>query len=72
MQVECPEIVVTGMQGEALCVDQMGLSVEWVPRQEYQVDLEAAAEPFSVGFLLMASCWALGKGVALVISLLRG
>jgi hypothetical protein len=36
------------------------------------IDVRLAAEAFGVGFLLLASCWALGKGVALVIDLVRG
>lgn len=69
MQVRCPAHVVTGAHGELLCVSGAGQAVEWEPVPP--IDLSAAAEPFSVGFLLVASFWALGHGVAVVLDLVR-
>lgn len=72
MRVECPGTVETGMQGQPLCVDQPGgIALMWQEQQPYQIDVDAAFEPFSAGFLLVASCWALGKGVAVVIGLVK-
>lgn len=71
MQVECPANVVTGPSGEPLCLDELSEPISWEPVEPVAIDFEQVAEPFSVGFLLMASCWALGKAVALVIGLVK-
>lgn len=71
MRVECPVVVVTGQMGEPLCVDQQGQAVAWIEQPPFQINFDQVGEPFVAGFLLMATCWALGKGVALVISLVK-
>lgn len=71
MQIACPEIVMTGSQGQALCVDEFGAAVDWTEQPAFQIDMNAVAEPFGVGFLLVASCWALGHGVSLLLDLVR-
>lgn len=71
MQVECPANVETGPSGEPWCVDESWRPISWEPVVPFSIDFEQIAEPFSVGFLLMASCWALGKAVALVIGLVK-
>lgn len=69
MNVQCPANLATGSNGELLCVDEVGVGVEWQPLPI--IDYAAIGAPFSAGFILVASFWALGHGVALVIDLVR-
>lgn len=71
MQVQCPGVVQTTVEGVPLCVDDFGAALAWEAVPPFAIDYAQAAEPFAVGFLLMASFWALGHGVSLVIDLVR-
>lgn len=72
MRVECPGVVVTGAVGEPLCLE-VGTAepVEWQPLPDAYLSVESAAQAFSVGFMVVATCWGLGKGVALVLRLVK-
>lgn len=69
MRVSCPGSVQTGSFGEALCVDDLGASVAWVSQPEFT--FADSAEPFFAGFALVMVFWALGKGVSLVLRVVR-
>lgn len=68
----CPGVIVTGVAGEALCVDDLGAPLAWQSHAyPFELDMGAAAEPFFAGFALMFTFWALGKGVAVVLRMVR-
>ena len=69
VNAHCPAVLATGSNGALLCVDELGAAVEWQPLPI--VDYSAVGAPFSAGFILVASFWALGHGVSLVIDLVR-
>lgn len=69
--IVCEANLVTGANGEALCLDDLGQAVAWDFEPPYQIDFSQVAEPFMTGFLLMASCWAIGHGISLFLSLVR-
>lgn len=64
--------IMTGAEGQALCLDEVGAPVAWTVVADVPViDLETVAAPFSAGLGLVLLFWALGKGVALVIEVVR-
>lgn len=68
--VRCPGAqVLTGVNGEALCLDSESGPVAWEMQPEFT--LSDAAEPFFAGFVLVAVFWALGKSVSLVLRVVR-
>lgn len=77
----CPGEAVWTISNAPVCAARSGtggyINVNWeyVELSELQssneIDLAAARDPFMAGFLLVASCWALGHGVALIIGMVR-
>lgn len=64
--------MVTGASGELICEDGFGAPVEWIAVSDGpEIDLETVGAPFSAGFALVLLFWGLGKGVALVIDVVR-
>lgn len=73
MRIECGAAeVVTGAGGEPLCRDALGAPVAWtvIPNGP-AIDLETVSAPFSAGFGLVLMFWALGKGVSVIIDVVR-
>jgi hypothetical protein len=73
MRVNCPGVdVLTGPSGEPLCVDSLGAPLAWIAVADGpEIDLETIGAPFSAGFSLVLLFWALGKGVSVIIDVVR-
>lgn len=74
MSIECPANVVTGVDGSALCVDSSSAPVAWVSVPAFdisQLDTGEAGEAFAAGFVIVGTCWAIGKAVGLFLSVVR-
>lgn len=72
--LSCPGVVSTGADGSALCTDGAGAVVGWVsvpPFDVSQLDYGQAGQAFAAAFVIMGTCWAIGKGVGLLMRALR-
>lgn len=69
MNAYCPAQIVTGINGELLCRDSLGQAVAW--QEPPVVDVTMVAGPFSAGFVMVASFWALGHGISLILGIVR-
>lgn len=68
----CEGVIVTAPGGGPECQTAEGAPLAWVAHgYPFELDLSLAAEPFFAGFALVAMFWALGKGVALVLRVVR-
>lgn len=64
--------IMTGAEGQALCLDEVGAPVAWTIVPDVpEIDLETVGAPFSAGFGLVLLFWALGKSVSIVIDVVR-
>jgi len=74
MQISCPGVVVTDTNGAALCEDMVGAPLAWTTTPAFEI---SALDPlmlsgaFAAGFILVASGWAIGYGVKVVLSMLK-
>ena len=74
MSIECPANVVTSASGSAQCVSSSGAPVQWVavpPFSVAQLDTTQSGEAFAAGFVIVGMCWALGRAVKLIMSVVR-
>lgn len=74
MSIECPGNVQTLASGAPSCVDGSGAVLAWqaVPAFDVsQLDTSQAASAFAAGFVIVGTCWAIGKAVGLVLSVIR-
>lgn len=65
------------VSGAVLCLDDMGAPVAWLltvddePFDLATLDTELAAQAFTAAFVIVGTCWAIGKGVGLLLSVVR-
>lgn len=75
MRVTCPGAqIMTGADGQALCLDGIGAPVAWEVQPEFeisQLEADQLGAAFAAGFVLVATGWAIGRGFRFVLSLLR-
>lgn len=74
MRVECPGIVDTDSVGAPLCSDGAGVVLAWVPVGVFDpadIDLAVGSAAFAAGFFIVGMTWAIGRGVRVVLSMLR-
>ena len=74
MSIECPANVSTLSDGSPACLDSSGNLVAWqaVPAFDIsQLDTAQAGEAFAAAFVIVGTCWAIGKAVGLVLSVVR-
>lgn len=74
MSVECPANVSTLPDGSAACLDGSGAVVAWqvVPQFDVsQLDTMQAGEAFAAGFVIVGTCWAIGRAVRAVLEVIR-
>ena len=74
MSIECPANVSTGSDGSALCLDSSSNPVAWVAVPSFdvsQLDYGQAGEAFAAAFVIAGTCWAIGKAVGLVLSVIK-
>ena len=74
MSIECPANVSTLVDGSPACLDGAGNVVAWqaVPAFDVsQLDTTQAGEAFAAGFVIVGSCWAIGRAVGLILSVIR-
>lgn len=74
MLLDCPANVVTLADGGLACQDGNADAVAWVVQPSFdpsQLEGSQILAAFSAGFFLVAMFWGLGKGVALVLSIVR-
>lgn len=74
MSVECPANVSTLADGSPACLDSSGAVVAWQavpPFDVSQLDTVQAGEAFAAGFVIVGTCWAIGKAVGLILSVIR-
>jgi hypothetical protein len=75
MRVTCPGAqVMTGAEGQALCLDSLGEPVAWEVVAEFEpsmLEAEDLAGAFAAGFIVVGTGWAIGRGFKYVLSLLR-
>jgi hypothetical protein len=72
--IQCPGEVATSATGEALCLDGTGTPLAWVVVPDFsidQLDPLMLSEAFAAGFIIIGTCWAIGKGAALVIQAIK-
>lgn len=78
MAVYCQGTVVTDTTvdpGAALCQSSTGTPGTWIQVQPFdvsQLDYGQAGEAFAAGFVIVAMCWALGKAVKAIMSVIGG
>jgi hypothetical protein len=73
--IQCPATVTTSLTGQPQCLDGVGDVVAWVVVPDFDlsmIDTPTASEGFSAGFVVVATAWAIGKGVSLVLKSIRG
>lgn len=74
MSIECPANVTTLSDGSPACLDSSSNVVAWVavpPFDVSQLDYSQAGEAFAAAFVIVGSCWALGKAVGMILSVIR-
>lgn len=74
MSIECPANVSTLSDGSPACLDAASAPVAWqvVPSFDIsQLDTTQAGEAFAAGFVIVGTCWAIGKAVGLVLSVIK-
>jgi hypothetical protein len=72
--LSCPGVVATGSDGSPQCTNGAGGVLSWVavpPFDVSQLDYGQAGSAFAAGFVIVGMCWALGKAVGLIMSVLR-
>lgn len=73
MQLECPATVVTLTDGAVACVDGGGAAVSWLVTPAFdpaQIDALVGGGFFASGFVIVGTCWAIGKGARTVLSMI--
>jgi hypothetical protein len=73
MRIECPGVVVTDSNGAALCQDTVGAPLSWTTIPSFDIesiDNAVAAEAFAAGFVIVATAWAIGRGVSIVLGVI--
>jgi hypothetical protein len=71
---ECPGNVVTDMAGAPLCLDGSSAPLTWVSVPVFDItslDTVQAGEAFAAGFVIIGTCWAIGKAIGLILSVVR-
>lgn len=74
MLLDCPGNVVTLSEGVLACQDSEGDGLPWMVSPSFdvsQLSADQLAGPFGAGFVLVVMFWALGKGLSLVLSMVR-
>jgi len=82
MRIDCPGVLETyagdpvtaAGAGAALCTDGAGNAVAWTEVAEFAVedlDAERLSAAFAAGFVIVGTCWVIGKGVRTVLALLE-
>jgi hypothetical protein len=74
MSIECPANVSTLPDGSPACLDSSGGVVSWqvVPSFDIsQLDTAQAGEAFAAAFVIVGTCWAIGKAVGLILQQIR-
>lgn len=72
-RAECPGVIVTDTAGAPLCQDMASAPLAWdsIPSFDIsQIDSAVAAGLFAAGFVLVASCFAIGKAYRIVLSMI--
>lgn len=73
-QITCPGVVVTDVSGVPVCQDMNGQPAAWTTTPAFSIE---ALDPlivsgaFAAGFTLVATGWAIGYGVKIVLRMLR-
>ena len=70
----CDGVIVTDVNGVPACEDQAGAPLAWVAVEPFSlddIDSTTAGEHFAVGFVLYATAWTIGKGVAVVVNAIK-
>lgn len=70
----CAGTIVTDVSGVPVCQDTMGAPLEWQSIEDFdpsQIDPLVAGPYFAAGFILVATCWAIGKGVGMLLTVIR-
>jgi len=74
VRVSCPGVtVLTGLGGEALCVDGLGAPVAWEIQPEFDVsmlDADDLAGAYAAGFVIVGTAWAIGWGFRAVLRMI--
>lgn len=73
MQLECPANVVTLTDGTVACQDSVGGAVAWLVTPAFdpeQIDAIVGGGYFAAGFVIVGTCWAIGKGARIVLSMI--
>lgn len=75
MRVTCPgSQIMTGAEGQALCLDGVGAPVAWEIQPEFDVSQLESSDlggAYAAGFVLIGTGWAIGRGFKYVLGLLR-
>ena len=75
--LSCPGVVSTDATvdpGAPICTNGSGAAVQWQavpPFDVSQLDYGQAEEAFAAAFVIVGTCWAIGKAVALVFDAIR-
>jgi hypothetical protein len=73
-QVSCPGVVVTDVNGVAMCQDMGGAPLAWTATPAFSVealDPVMASGAFGAGFFVMAMGWVVTRGVRVVLDMLK-
>jgi len=75
LSLVCPGVVSTDVgTGAALCTDGMGTVLGWTYTPPFDIstlDYAQATEAFAAAFTIVGTCWAIGKGVRLLLDVVR-
>lgn len=74
MRVSCPGTqVLTGTNGEPLCLDSVSAPVAWEIQPEFdvsQLEAEDLAGAYAAGFVIVGTAWAIGYGFRQVLRMI--
>jgi hypothetical protein len=74
VSIECLANVSTLPDGGAACLDSSGNVVAWQvvpPFDISQLDTTQAGEAFAAAFVIVGTCWAIGKAVGLILQVIK-
>lgn len=73
MYIDCDGQVVTDTNGVPACLDMGGSPLAWQTAPVFEIaelDPSMMSAAFAAGFVIVATCWAIGKGARTVLSMI--
>lgn len=73
MQANCPGVVITDTAGVPRCEDGAGVALVWEPATPFDptsIDPVVASKAFAAGFVIVGTCWAIGRGFRVLLNMI--